>query len=92
MNTKLTALAGELGTPEFQAAFNELVGIAQRSEHVKVYNGTGGTLAKGTLVAVTGYDATSGALSVAVASQVSRPAIGVLSEAVTNESTGIAYR
>jgi hypothetical protein len=93
MNTKLHPLSGELGTPEFQGAFNELVGIAQRGEHVKVYNGTGGTLAAGTLVRAAGYDADGQALSVAAADATAgQPALGVLSEAVANEGYGIAYR
>jgi hypothetical protein len=91
MNSKLTALSGELGTPEFQDAFNELVGIAQRGEHVKVYNGTGGNLAKGTLVAVSGYSTANAALSVAAADQTTGPAALVLSEDVDDTECGIAY-
>lgn len=93
MNTKLAFLSGELGTPEFQAAFNELVGIAKRGEHVKIYNGTGGILTAGTLVKAAGYDATGVALSVEAADATTGdPALGVLSEDVANEGYGIAYR
>lgn len=92
MNTKLQTFNGEIGTPEFQAAINELVGIAQRAGHVKVANKTGGTLAAGTLVAINGYDATLAAPTVAKAdASTATPAVFVLSEAILNNAAGIGY-
>lgn len=94
MNTKLKALAnGDVGTSEVEAILNELIGIAQRGAHVKVANKTGGPLAKGTLVALTGYDATLAAPTVvkADANTGPVPAQAILSELIADGGAGIAY-
>jgi hypothetical protein len=94
MNTKLRHLSmGEVGTGELEALINELVGIAQRAAHIKVANKTGGNFAKGTLVAFSGYDATLACPTVVKADANTGPVAAqlVLSEAIVDGSTGIAY-
>lgn len=60
---------------------------------VNVYNGTGGTLAAGTLVYAIGYDATSGYISVAKADAGGAlPASYVLRAAILDTATGTAHR
>ncbi len=100
MNTKLIYMnGGEVGTPEFQAAFNELVGIAARSEHVVVQCGSVTGLAKGDLVYPVGIfvghaDYGTGLLvDKADASDPDKPAWGVMSEAIAAfTGFGVAYR
>lgn len=100
MNTKLYYLkGGELGTPELQAAFNELVGIAARGEHVIVQCGSVTGLAKGELVCPVGIftghaDYGTGLLvDKADASDPDKPAWGVMSEAIAAfAGFGVAYR
>lgn len=93
MNTKLRALvAGEIGTPQVEDVINELVGIAQRTDHIKVANKSGGNFTKGTLVSFDGYDITLGAVTVVKAdASPSRLCDAVLSEAILNNAAGIAY-
>jgi len=100
MNTKLYYLkGGELGTPEWQAAFNELVGIAARGEHVVVQCGSVTGLAKGDLVCPVGIftghtDYGTGLLvDKADASDPDKAAWGVMSEAIAAfTGFGVAYR
>jgi len=100
MNTKLCYLkGGELGTPELQAAFNELVGIAARGEHVIVQCGSVTGLAKGELVCPVGIFAghadygTGLLVDKADASDPDKPAWGVMSEAIAAfAGFGVAYR
>lgn len=100
MNTKLYYLkGGELGTPELQAAFNELVGIAARGEHVIVQCGSVTGLAKGDLVCPVGIftghaDYGTGLLvDKADAANPDYPAWGVMSEAIAAfAGFGVAYR
>jgi hypothetical protein len=93
MNSKLRPIVGgELQTPAVANIINELVGIAQRTGHVRVANKTGGTLAAGTLVAFDGYDATLAALTVVKAdARPPRLADAVLSESVLTDHAGVAY-
>jgi len=100
VNTKLYYLkGGEIGNPEFQAAFNELVAIAARGEHVVVQCGSETGLAKGELVYPVGVfvdHATYGSgllVDKADASDSDKPAWGVMSEAVAAfAGFGVAYR
>lgn len=99
MNTKLRYLKGELGTPEFQAAYNELIGIAARADHVVVQCGSVTGLAKGDLVYPVGVfvdhaDYGSGLLvDKADASDPDKAAWGVMSEAIAAfAGFGVAYR
>jgi len=93
MNSKLRPLiSGELETPAITNIINELVGVAQRTGHIKVANKTGGTLVAGTLVAFDGYDATLAAVTVVTAdARPSRLCDVVLSESIQTNHAGIAY-
>jgi hypothetical protein len=94
MNSKLRPLvAGELETPAVTNIINELVGIAQRTGHIKVANKTGGPLVYGTPVAFDGYDVTLAAITVVKAdARPPRLCDAVLSETIQTDHAGIAYR
>lgn len=93
MNTKLQAFpTGLFATPEVADVLNELIGIAQRGAHIRAVNTTAGTLTKGTLVSVAGYDTDDAAAQMFLANRSTGAwATHVLSEDTAAGAVGIVY-
>jgi hypothetical protein len=66
--------------------------IAPQRIGLPVDNSTGGSLAAGTLVYVSGYDAATGAPQITKADADSRQAEYILNAAIANGAAGVAYR
>ena len=66
--------------------------VAPQRQGLVVDNSTGGSLAAGTLVYVSGYDASTGAPQITKADADSRQAEYILSAAIANGASGVVYR